>query len=103
MVAFPSLVAILGNGFPAYPTGDVAKDCRQNHDIASAFNAPISPSLSAAWRRRRIMSGKSLVTPVLDCFIQLPLYPECYQQGLTRVLPQWPNRDRQYEMVFVES
>ena len=25
MFAFPSLAAILGNGFPAYPTGDVAK------------------------------------------------------------------------------
>ncbi len=33
------------------------------------------------------MSGKSLVTPVLDFFIQLPLYPEFYLQGLTRVLP----------------
>jgi hypothetical protein len=40
MFAFPSLAAIIGNGFPAYPTGDVAKDCRQNHDTASAFNAP---------------------------------------------------------------
>jgi hypothetical protein len=49
------------------------------------------------------MSGKSLVTPELDFFTQLPLYHELYQQGLTRVLPQWPNRDRQYEMVFVES
>lgn len=26
MFAFPSLAVILGNGFPAYPTGDVAKD-----------------------------------------------------------------------------